>query len=595
MPTPIRNTPTEQSDDLDGIAAIADIASQRRAKITGARQSFLEWALKVPEPKAGKLDFDRYPFQRELYSQEAALMEEAAVKKATQVGVSTWLLRWVLYLCDTAGLNSLYLFPKRKQMYDFSDARVATAIALSPYLKGRIPASSINNKGLKRIGTGWLYARGSESSDDLQSVDADGLAMDEYDDLRQENVPDAERRVSGSNEPRTRRVGVPTLPNYGIDAIYKATDQRDWVVPCPRCGLRQPLTYEDNVDEGKIDFDNAVVHEAPRVVCRGWKEDRDAEGLTCREPLDVLQGEWVAKYPDRGIRGYNMPRLIVAHTNLVKIVTARQKTDPTEMTTHRNKDLAEAYAPAEGRLTDDAIAAATRDDLPAEADAPYEPGRLITMGIDVASVRGLHIRISEHVSDTLKLPLFVGEVEGFVQAERLFVRYGVNMACVDHLPDGRLGMALADRHPGRVYLANFAELKSGVLDVKPEIRRVSVRRTELIDATLDRIRMQRTLLPSEATRPKDYKEHLQAVHRVTGLDDKLRKFAKYDATGDFDFVMAECYDQLAAIVWKWHRETEDAIEGEEVPFGEMYEWEPEHLDAGTADRGDIAAYDPGFG
>lgn len=461
-----------------------------------------------------------------------------------------------------------------------SDARVKTAIEGSPYLMKRIPAKHVNNKGLKRIGTGHLYARGSESKDDLQSVDADCLAMDEYDDLRQENVPDAERRLSGSRDPRIRRVGVPSLPNYGISRIYDASDQRRWVVQCGKCNLRQPLTYDDNVDEARA-----------LVVCRGWKGDR-REGLSCREPLDVRVGEWVATYPDRDKIGFHMPRLIVAHTNIAAIVDAHKRTSPTEKTTHYNKDLAEAYAAEEGRLSDEAIEAATREDLPPDAGEPYGAGNLITMGVDTAGRRNLHVRISEHKNEHLKLPLFVGEVESFSRVKELMIRFGVNMCVIDHLPETRLAMQLADEFPGRVFLAHFATLKSGVLDVREELREVAVHRVALLDMTFDRIRQQRTLLPDADRVHADYKDHLQGLHRVTGLDDKGNKLARYDSTGSFDFAMAEAYDQLAAICWDWRQATREGIQGQTTPFEEVYELDREHLDNFDPQAGD--EYGGGF-
>jgi hypothetical protein len=31
----------------------------------------------------------------------------------------------------------------------------------------------------------------------------------------------------------------------------------------------------------------------------------------CRRRLDVRAGEWVATYPDRDVRGYHLPKLVV--------------------------------------------------------------------------------------------------------------------------------------------------------------------------------------------------------------------------------------------------------------------------------------------
>ena len=559
---------------------LAELVHQRHAKLTNRITPFFDWAMRVPEPKTGPLDFDRFPFQRELYDQEGAMDREIVVMKSTQVGISTYLLRWAMYHADVRGQTALYIFPKRQQMYDFADARMKAAILRSEYLRNRIPSGFIDNKGLKQIGLGYLYARGSESKADLDAVDADCLCLDEYDTLRQENIPDAERRISGSLDGLIRRVGVPSIPGFGIDRLYTQTDQRRWLIKCEACNHHQTLTYDANVDE-----------DAAAVVCE-----------KCRKKLDTTKGEWVAEHPDREVRGYHIPRLIVPGASLAPIIEAHQRTTPYEKQVHFNKDLAEAYAPSEGRLTLEAIEAASREDIPLDAgtrDAAGATNQLVTMGVDVASVRSLHCRVSAYkVPKGEGLPtkraLFIGEVDDFGKVAELIERFRVQICCVDHEPEGRLARSLAERFPGRIYLAHFITSRSQTLfDVDPEMRVAGVKRTEIIDATLDAIRQQRNLLPME--KPPDYVKHLQSPIRVTEEDNQGRVRASYRKTGDDDYVFAEAYDTLALQVWLWMSGVTDAQQGETMDFGDIYDWEPSHLDAGTKDRRiEVEEYEPGF-
>jgi hypothetical protein len=530
------------------------------AEETGRRQPFMDWAMAVPEPKTGPLDFDRFPFQRQLYEQGAD-DKEMVVKKATQVGVSTYLLRWTMYHADIRGLTALYVFPKRHQMYDFADARIKAAIQGSQYLKARIPSEHVNNKGLKRIGVGHLYCRGSESRDDLQSIDADVLCLDEYDDLRVENIPDAERRLSGSRVGLLRRVGVPSIPGFGLDKLYDRSDQRRWYVKCPN-GHQQPLDYGANVDE-----------DAVRLVC-GTQ--------SCRKPLDVRKGEWVVGNAAADVRGYHVPRLVVPGVDLRSIIEAHYKTSPYERQVHHNKDLGEAYAPAEGRLTLDALESASRAEIPLVAE-PYIGGDLVTGGIDVASTRNLNVRISRHDEDREQaLPLYVGEAAGFAEVANLIERYDVKLACIDHLPEGRSAMALAEKFPGRVYLARF-----GTHDdvIKPDLdrRAVSARRTPCIDATFATIREQRRLLPGE--KPPGYIEQMQALVRVVEEAEDGRMKVDYRAASGrpYDYAMAEVYDLLARELWLWRQAVTDAERGQIERLDDIYAFERAELDAGTED------------
>jgi hypothetical protein len=47
--------------------ALRERLTQRRSARTGKSIGFMDWALKVPEPKSGRLNFLAFPFQKELY------------------------------------------------------------------------------------------------------------------------------------------------------------------------------------------------------------------------------------------------------------------------------------------------------------------------------------------------------------------------------------------------------------------------------------------------------------------------------------------------------------------------------------------------
>jgi len=215
----------------------------------GAPLSFFDWSLGVPEPKSGRLDFERFPFQRELY-EHGTEDRDIVVMKSTQVGISAWALRWALYQADVLGRRGLYVFPTQRDVHDFSTARIKPVIDKSDHLRGRRGHADPFNKGLVGVGDGLVYFRGSESRRGLDSVDADYVVFDEYDTLAHKNIPDAERRVTGPlSAGLIRRVGVPTFPGWGIARLYTESDQRRWQVKCGSCGEWQAPEFEANVDQ----------------------------------------------------------------------------------------------------------------------------------------------------------------------------------------------------------------------------------------------------------------------------------------------------------------------------------------------------------
>jgi Phage terminase large subunit (GpA) len=485
---------------------------------------FHEWASRVPEPK-GELDFDRFPFQRELY-RSSVDHPEVVIKKAAQVGVSAFCIRWAMYWAGARGLTALHVFPRQRQLRDFSDARIKPLIATSPLLRELVAAGSVQNNGLKRLGVGYLILRGSESVADLQAVDADVLVLDEYDDLAQDNVPDAERRLAASKLGLVRRVGVPSYPDYGIAGQYNRSDRRRWFVRCAACGLRQPITWE-NVDRHRLER-----------VCTG-----------CARGLDVRDGEWVAEFPDRDMRGYHLSRLIVPSADIGHLVRASRETDEARRQAFVNKDLGQEYASEDARLSSAFIAGAQRD---YSCPVVYSGDHPVTMGADVASVRNLHVRISEHLDEGRKRALFLGEVRDFEALDELMDRYGVDLCSIDAQPEHRLAAAFAERFPGRIFLVNHKGPAQDVVLPVPDERRVVVARTQAIDAALADLRMQRNELPRVL--PADYAAHLQAVIRLVDRDDVGRKRSRYHSLGPDDYLHSEVFDWVAWRLRLWQAE-----------------------------------------
>ena len=505
--------------------AFMDALSSDLEALDQKRTSFLQWALKVPEPR-GPLNFERWPFQRELYEQGFD-DRELVVMKATQLGLSAWLVRWALCWADMHAARVLYIFPRERQLLDFSDGRIKPLI-LGEYLRTRVPPASVMNKTLKSVGLGICYFRGSEAEAGLESIDADALCLDEHDLLVQAHIPIAERRVGGQDSMGLiRRVGFPTISEHGIHKEFKKTDQREWHVKCDACGEWQAVTWAENVDM-----------ERGIRVCRA-----------CRKPLDVTMGEWVATYPTRDVRGYHVTKLMLPSEDIVaRLIDASQEQVAYKRQIFYNRDLGEPWEAEGARLTAAMIAAAQRDYTQPDAYLGSNP---VVMGVDVASTRALNVWISEQGEHEGRV-LYLGLVDSFDDLAKLMDRYRVSMAAIDHLPEGRLARAFANRFAGRVYIVNYAtETQKDVLTVDDQQRRASVRRTEAIDALQERIRSQRERLPLDL--PTDFVQQMCANVRSVEQDDLGKVKVLYRADGPDDWAQAGTYALVAADCW-WIRQ-----------------------------------------
>lgn len=548
--------------------ALREGLTQIVTEIEGKQIGFMEWALKVPEPKAGRLNFSAFPFQRELYL-EGVYDKEAVVKKATQIGMSAWSIRWCLFHADTKGRTGLYVFPTKTDMWDFSSLRVKPLVKGSRHLATRKRPDDPDNKGMMGVGLGMIVLRGSESKRGLDSVDCDHIVFDEYDTLDHANIPDAEMRVSSPLSPGLiRRIGVPSVPEWGIAGLYDRSDQRRWFVKCSHCGERQSLDFYDNID----------MERAIRVCAR------------CRKSIerDIEFGEWVAAYPDGGrSRGYHVSRLIVPGADMAGLVAASKKKSPTERTVFHNKHLGEPFVAAENRLSREMIAAAQTAGGGYTMQTASVGDKLITMGIDVGDTKACNVRISEHLDDGRKRALWIGEADRFFEYEQgvgpslegLMKRFSVKMCAIDYMPDGRMARLFAERFQGLVYIVSFDTTKDPrnpeILKVNDDMLTARVLRTAAIDATFEQIKMQQNLLPADL--PEGYVEQMGALVKVHEEDEFGRKTAVYRRIGDDDFAFSEIYDLVAHELWLYRQAMGELTDESVTTLDEELEFERSHL------------------
>lgn len=570
---------TPQGHDLFG--EVREQHAARRADFEETRRPIRDYADMIPEPGFGQLDFERFPFLLEpFYSDEVAAAAEVVYVKSTQVGASTGSWRWAAREADQYGRTVIYTFPTQDHVNDFGDQRIEPAIEGSEYLRSRIPAHFVHTKKLKRIGRGWLYLRGAKSQAGAQSVAAQSIVFDEYDELETRIVEQFERRLSGAKQqgkaPRMRRLGVPRMPGGPMDRTWMASDRRRWMVRCAGCGEEQPIVWARNVRwtmPGDVGADpetgerlifraghdaEHLDQELEKVVGEVWRACR-----TCEASLEggpILSGRWVATNPGHPVIGFHIHRLIVADADLHAMVANSRKRAASAIEAFHQNDLGEAFSPAEASLTEaDVLRACGFGNEPVHI---YGGLNERTAGIDVASTRNLNYRIDEQLPDGTRAAIAMGEARSFAEMRDILNRYGVMVAVVDHMPERRLARALAAELPGRVHLAVYVESgfdpksQPKALDFDPVENLVKVNRTEAIDAMMDSIRSARS--KPLRTPPPGYVEQLIAPKRVVELDSKERPRRVYRTPSGLadDYAHTEVYALLATEMWRLRKRVE---------------------------------------
>lgn len=489
------------------------------------------------------LNFSRHPYLVDLYRCRA---KKVVVPKASQVGVSEYLVSYGMHGADQRNATVLYLFPTDTHVSDFSTGRIGPAIEASPYLSSIVvDASGTQQRGadrvkLKRFRNRFMYMRGSKIAPDgrapqLESIDADLLILDEFDEMDERAPSKVRKRLDHSAIAEERIASIPSYPNRGIHAEWLASDQRRWHVRCDACGHRQYLTIE-----------HVVTEQDPLERPTRWHGYPDKAWAVCakcgKKINHLAAGEWVAAEPSREVVGFHITKLFSPTVDLLEIVSRLRVFNETDRKTNITHDLALPYTPRGGSLTDEVLDACRRE---------YVHGSTFlgdaVMGIDVGSVLHVVVRSVPDPETGEVRQHFAGQVDSWDRLDQLMLIYRIRAVVVDALPETTKAREFQAKHPpGRVWLSYYVEQKTGLKAIRPwdwiaDKGIVNVDRTRTLDDVYAKLYGQTLTLPANARDIPDYYAHLKASIRVVE-----NNVARYVESGPDHLAHAENYCSIAA-------------------------------------------------
>lgn len=168
-------------------------------------------------------------------------------KKSRQAGVSESSVTEVLWMLSQFRVNVVYTFPSPKQVEDFSNTRIKTALTDSRDGCLEQMMGDPQNVTLRKLGKGYLYLRSATNPKLGEGIDADCVVFDEIDRMRRNIGVAFKESLSASKFGWEREVSTPTLPGRGIDETWSKSNQWHWFVKCPACGKQQILQYPENI------------------------------------------------------------------------------------------------------------------------------------------------------------------------------------------------------------------------------------------------------------------------------------------------------------------------------------------------------------
>lgn len=241
-------------------------------------------------------------------------------------------------------------FPTRGDVTEYTQSRIDPIITGSEYLTDRIldidrmstkrfsligrserpdlarATRAVREQVLASSGFSTVYFRGASQPRDAVSVDADILIHDEEDESNPNVIDAFKSRISGpSNFKWITRLSTPTIPNYGIDAAYRASNRNKWLINCPGCNDWVEFRYPDSVVPATWE-EHLAQHPsiAPNDPCPYCHYRCSSCGRRWSDDVRATRGKWVAESNDLSLpHGYAVSQMAALFTPASAILKAR--------------------------------------------------------------------------------------------------------------------------------------------------------------------------------------------------------------------------------------------------------------------------------
>lgn len=269
-------------------------------------------------------------------------VERIVVQSSAQVGKTSVVENLIGYYIDQDPSPILLVEPTLDKAEEFSKERLAPMLRDTPCLRGKVKEARTRDSGntllAKIFPGGHLAIAGANSPAGLASRPRRVVIGDEVD--RMEASAGSEGDPLKLAEKRTttfwnrKIIWISTPGNEEtsrIAAEFKRGDQRRFHVPCPHCGHKQVLRWEQvkwkkQLLDGTAVFDPPKGYSGPTVnlpqtAVYGCEQCHKPWG-DARRWAAIRWGEWRASQPFRGIASFHLNEIYSSWVKLSEMVAA---------------------------------------------------------------------------------------------------------------------------------------------------------------------------------------------------------------------------------------------------------------------------------
>ncbi len=424
-----------------------------------------------------RFSLEERPALRHLYAMVPQTREEArkwvgVVMKGAQTGATVWEMLAMLYVAlkfEPVAIG-MYL-PSQPLATHNSTHRLLPIIRTIPVAYKRLTGGmeagprggskegSVLTRHLRDSMILMLWSSGTVTT---ESYPLDVLVLDEVQEIAVADVEKIRERLSGSDLGMQLLASTANWPEADIDHFYRGGTRERFHTRC-KCptGVILDEVFPDCIvyNDGKQGFRTAprdYVYRCPK--CKTWIPDP-------QEPAKIKGSPdgWVAESPEAPYRSVHLPQTLSSTVSAREIITAFHEAQ--DLKNFYNRKLGKPWAnPDQIPITDEVLAACVADGK-ALSSAWLEGASNTYMGIDQMgqfNVVTIKRQGADGRREIVHLELIFNE-SPFQRCSKLMGEYGVSVCVVECNPNYNDAKRFAYRHKGRVWLANYADMKDDMI------------------------------------------------------------------------------------------------------------------------------------
>lgn len=429
-----------------------------------------------------------------------------------QVGKSVTFAVKALFAVKHLLFNIIYTMSSDSDVNEFVSSKFNKIVQANIH---EFKGMATDNVERKEFNDRFIFFKGTNSKTAAISTTADLLIHDEISRSDQSAIETYKSRTKASQYKGRWMFSNPGTERDELDIQWHKSDQKEWVITCPKCKDEHFLTWPDSVDL-----------EAKRYICKA-----------CKEPLSDetrRQGKWVAQNPGSKISGYHISHLMCTWISAEEVIEDSQG-DPAYF---HNFVLGLAYSPGDLSVTKTTIL-----DL-------WTPKNLDSgdrfIGIDVGNIKHYVLRSSKGIFK-------IGRFTKPSDLDDLLKFWKPNSGVIDAMPDSTLSKYIVEKYPF-MQMSYFMENANNPQTIvwwgendKKGI--VYSHRDRILDQHLTNMIEAKHLIGVETDKEFQlFIKHYETLRREKVVNNKgIERYIWDSTTGEDHYVFADLYSYLAML------------------------------------------------